>query len=472
MTNDDPSCQRQPSAGTRLEDTRSSAANDDRRASRLYSRLVALALACLAGCDQSTPEPDAAGEVRRSDPEAQTTKQVQVDQPGRWSLARGEAELTEEQRRGLEELRAIGYASGSVSARGATGVTHHVPERAMPGLNLVVSAHRPEAAILDMNGKLLHRWRFDPVDIWPEAAKSKSPNVDYWRRVHLLPGGDLLAMHSSFGLLKLDRDSNLVWSYKGSVHHDLDVTPDGHVVVLTQEVRVLPRILKTVPMYEDAVTYLDANGNELSSLSLVELVERSPASAALRDAAEAYTYRRSADLFHTNTVQYVTESLAEGTPLADAGDLVISIRNLHLVGIIRSETRELSWHQIGDWQEQHQPELLSNGRILLFDNLGTPDRSRVLELDPTSGEVVWKYQADQPGEFFSARCGSVQRLANGNTLITESDPGRAFEVDAGGNIVWEYRNPHRAGDRRQFVATLFEVIRITDDSVSDWLPKR
>jgi hypothetical protein len=39
-----------------------------------------------------------------------------------------------------------------------------------------------------------------------------------------------------------------------------------------------------------------------------------------------------------------------------------------------------------------------------------------------------------------------ERLANGNTLITESEGGRLLEVTPAGTIVWEYRNPVRGGE--------------------------
>ena len=51
--------------------------------------------------------------------------------------------------------------------------------------------------------------------------------------------------------------------------------------------------------------------------------------------------------------------------------------------------------------------------------------------------------------FFSSHRGAAQRLVNGNTLITDSAGGRAFEVTAEGQVVWSYLNPNRseAGDR-------------------------
>ena len=74
--------------------------------------------------------------------------------------------------------------------------------------------------------------------------------------------------------------------------------------------------------------------------------------------------------------------------------------------------------------------------------------------------------------FFTATCGTAERLPNGNTLITESDNGRAFEVTPDKEIVWEFYNPHRAGPDDEYIATLFEVIRLPSDFPTDWVGDR
>ena len=45
--------------------------------------------------------------------------------------------------------------------------------------------------------------------------------------------------------------------------------------------------------------------------------------------------------------------------------------------------------------------------------------------------------------FFSATMGSVQRLPNGNTLVTESLSGRVFEITPENDVVWDYVTPDR-----------------------------
>ena len=104
----------------------------------------------------------------------------------------------------------------------------------------------------------------------------------------------------------------------------------------------------------------------------------------------------------------------------------------------------------------------------MFDNLGNDGRARVIEFDPATREVEWLYEGGENG-LSSMTCGSNQRLANGNTLITESDSGRAVEVTPDKKVVWEYYTPGRAGENGELIATLFEVVRLPLDFPLGWL---
>ena len=53
--------------------------------------------------------------------------------------------------------------------------------------------------------------------------------------------------------------------------------------------------------------------------------------------------------------------------------------------------------------------------------------------------------------------GGAQRLQNGNTLITEAVFGRMFEVTQGGEVCWEYTNPHFAGYKELKVPELESI---------------
>jgi hypothetical protein len=42
-------------------------------------------------------------------------------------------------------------------------------------------------------------------------------------------------------------------------------------------------------------------------------------------------------------------------------------------------------------------------------------------------------------------------------------------VTPGGETVWEFVNPHRAGKHGNLIATLFDVVRLDPDFPLDWL---
>ena len=65
----------------------------------------------------------------------------------------------------------------------------------------------------------------------------------------------------------------------------------------------------------------------------------------------------------------------------------------------------------------------------------------------------------------SRRTLGAQRLPNGNTLITESDAGRVFEVTEGGDIVWEFVNLDimEAGEHR----VIWRMTRVSSGNWTD-----
>ena len=142
------------------------------------------------------------------------------------------------------------------------------------------------------------------------------------------------------------------------------------------------------------------------------------------------------DPLHCNSLQILRRDV-EG--LGRKGDLLLSVRELDLVLILDPRQARIRWiYGPGVLQRQHQPSLLDNNRLLIFDNGTFAKRSRVVELDPAKSKIVWTYQARG---FFSPIRGGCQRLPNGNTLIVESERGRALEVAPDGTLVWEFFNP-------------------------------
>ena len=391
---------------------------------------------------------------------------------GRWrktgSLSNNRP-VSEKQRRMIEKLQSIGYLTGSKPAPAESDVTVYNDKLAYNSLNLIVSGHAPEALLITMSGDIIHRWSCGLTKAWPELVTKKASATKYWkskmywRRAHLMGNGDLYAIFEGVGIIKLDKNSNLLWSKNNFAHHDLYVAKNGDVYLLTRKVHIDERFDPEKPIIEDFITVLDSEGNELKNVSILDMLENSPFAPVLTRT------KPSGDIFHTNTIELIEKPPADRNSPFKQGTLLISILYLDLVCAVDIEKESVYWVESNLWHRQHQPTLLDNGNMLVFDNQGLKKESSVLEIDPTTRKILWSYRGGEDGAFYSETCGSCQRLPNGNTLITESDPGRAFEVTPDKTIVWEYVNPNRAGKNKELIATLFDVIRLPHDFPVDWI---
>jgi hypothetical protein len=404
--------------------------------------------------------------VRRVSPAEETPTDPLVEtrmETGWWQIVRQPGGPSRDEI--LEGLDALGYMQSYREGESEYGVTVHDKARSQPGHNLIVSAHEPAVLLADMDGEVLHEWSFSFDDV-PVPDDYEPPGVfgaRCFRRARLLEGGELLAIYDRMGLIKLDQNSQLIWSLVGFYHHDLDVSADGTIHVLTHETEVVPRIHETRRTFEDFVTRVSPDGKVVDRFSLLEALERSRWASLLRKADP-----KREDVFHTNTIEVFDGRMAHLSPLFREGMILVSIWGLDAIAIVDPDKREVVWALSGMWHRQHEPVLLDNGNILLFDNMGHRGMSKVIEFEPFTQRVVWSYDGDADNDFYSELCGSSARLSNGNTLITESLSGRAFEVAPNGDVVWRWLSPYRVGPNGEGVAVLMEVIRLEPGFPLDW----
>jgi Arylsulfotransferase (ASST) len=429
----------------------------------LLLAFLVLSAGLAAGCGGPEPAPPP-GAVAAPVPGPEETEQPDTADDaaqGKWRKARqprsapGEA-LTGER---AAEVKAVPYLQGYRPAEDRPEILVHDAAAVAPGLDLYTSGHAAEAVLMDRDGQVLHRWRQPLRRLWPDlAADPVNARLEYWRRVHLFPNGDLLGIYEGLGIVKLDARSNVLWAHRGGIHHDLQVLPNGEIWVLDRDGKIVPRINPKAGILEDMITVLSPEGRVLRRVSLLKSLERSR-QASLLGRAE-----RSGDIFHTNTLEVLDGRFADRHPAFRRGNVLVSLLKLDTVAIVDPDREEVVWALTGSWRRQHQPTFLADGNLLLFDNRGAgPQSSRVLELDPLTGRTVWSYGGTRAADFFSKTLGSCQRLPNGNTLLTESENGRALEVTRDGRVVWEFYNPHRTGADGELVAVLFEMLRLPPD---------
>ena len=219
------------------------------------------------------------------------------------------------------------------------------------------------------------------------------------------------------------------------------------------------------------------------------------------------------DWVHLNSI-----SLLGPNKWFDRGDerfhpdnIICAGRQTNHIAIIDKKTGKLVWQvgpdytatealrKLGQIIGQHHAHMIprglpGEGNILVFDNGGWAgyvctdpsefmgfrtvrrDYSRVLEFDPTTLEIMWQYTPDEAGlrshinsyNFYSSIISGMQRLPNGNTLITEGTSGRIFEVTREHEIVWEYVSPYmREVAGRYQIPIVYRAYRVP----YEWVPQ-
>jgi len=211
---------------------------------------------------------------------------TQAPPPGLWQRAThgGAPEQAggEDDEQFAKRLSELGYLAGYEEAGGDTGVVVHDAQRCFEGLNLYTSGHGSGATLIDMGGVVRRSWRYDVAQLWPDEADT-FVDGGYFRRAHLFENGDLLAIYDPRDieapehqvLLKLDRDSKLIWSYGPGVHHDLEVLDDGRILTLTCGFRQTPDLFEGRRILDDYVTILSADGQLEKRVSILDCYRNS-----------------------------------------------------------------------------------------------------------------------------------------------------------------------------------------------------
>jgi hypothetical protein len=337
-----------------------------------------------------------------------------------------------------------------------SGVLRYDAARTQPGYTLYTLAPDLSAHLIDMNGKELHRWSLSRDEAMPGAAKETrtlfgmlDPQIEAG---YLFPNGDLLMVYEQKAigawdtlLVKLDKDSRILWKTKVKVHHAVDVVGDDRIYALSGEIKPpsgsppVPNLVG-MPYIDESVSILSSDGAALSTHSILDAM----ANARSMRLAETVPFSDHIEPLHSNALDVLTGQTARFIPGAKPGDVLLSLRNLDMLVVLDPETNSIVWALRGGWRQQHDVKMLPNGHILLFDNQGalmSRGRSRILEILPTTGAVAWSFAGTDDDPLDCEIRGGAQRLSGGNTLISESTAGRILEVTPDGTVVWEYVNP-------------------------------
>jgi hypothetical protein len=403
-----------------------------------------------------------------------------------------------------------------------TGTTLYDPGRTWSGFTVLSPLNTQAAIVIDMNGTVVKRWEGfvnsagGPVRVFPGGSVMAANGTNPPRQESL----ELVARDFDGKVLwrfdrneEIQRDGKTIWSARQ--HHDWQredypagyyspearpaVDNNGRTLILTHTNHSRPGIAGA-PLEDDKLIEVDRDGKVLWSWVASDHVDGFGFSPVARAAISAGRGGRGGgfDWLHINSATYVGPN-----KWFDAGDqrfapnhVIISSRQAGIVAIVGRDGR-IVWRIGPDFLEskelttirqiigQHHPHLIPKGlpgagNLMLFDNGGasgygaptavSPDGSaiyqragsRVLEINPTTLELVWSYTGPR---FFSTNISGAQRLPNGNTLITEGAPGRLLEVTADRRVVWEYIYPVFSGPNQ--ANAVYRGYRVP----YDWIPQ-
>ena len=121
----------------------------------------------------------------------------------------------------LEKLRSVPYTFDTQERvdPDISGVISHDSGKAFRGYNLVCRQLDLGAYLMDMDGEVVHAWTYP------------DPRPRFWMGAELFANGDLLTIHKLKSLLRLDWDSNLIWSKRIPAHHDFAFASDSSIYV-------------------------------------------------------------------------------------------------------------------------------------------------------------------------------------------------------------------------------------------------
>jgi len=348
------------------------------------------------------------------------------------------------------------------------GTTLYQPDKCCNGYTIVWDWATCGVRLINMNGRTAHAW---------QAERDPDRPVD---RARLLPNGNVLmqlgTMQTETGqLVELNWDGQLVWEWipEGTLphpnllgpHHDVFRKPNGNTLTICRE-RVPSQLLEDIrepnwrgqTIFGDAIIEIDPAGQVVWVWHTHDHLDLDyPRIIASPDWPPGVDNSTVSDWTHVNTVNALPENkwFDAGDQRFRPGNVLISPRQLDTIYLIDRETGEIVWEYSGDYfgglSGQHEPVMIEKGKpgagnILIFDNGASPTKdlghagaSYVLEIDPTTQQVVWVY--DKWLDFHSPYTSSAERLANGNTLICESLNTRTFEVTPEGETVWEHVTP-------------------------------
>lgn len=394
-----------------------------------------------------------------------------------------------------------------------TGTTIYNPAKAFNGYTIFQAAELG-AMLINMNGKEVKLWKGlhgFPNKMLPGGyvlghSGARDSRFGYQDNVDLVQVDWDGKVVWKFDQLEFIEDPGIEGRWMARQHHDyqregnpvgyytpgMDPQTNGGNTLILCHRNVYNKKITDKNLLDDTIIEVDWEGNIVWEWNCNEHFDELGFSQAARNVLFRDPNMHDCgggmgDWMHINSMSTLGPNkwYDQGDERFHPDNIIWDARESNITAIISKKTGKIVWQlgpdftltkelrKMGIIIGQHHAHMIPQGlpgagNILIFDNGGwagydvpsqtSPygskasrrDHSRVLEIDPTTLEVVWKYTPTEAGHlqpfhshhFYSPFISSAQRLPNGNTFITEGSGGRLIEVTAEHEVVWEYISPY------------------------------
>jgi len=312
------------------------------------------------------------------------------------------------------------------------------PELFEPGYRAIMGwdGDRYGVWLIDSAGQDAHYWPVDYRKLDPNGPLTLEPHG-----MEVLEDASILISFDSGRVLaRLDACGEPVWVKRGIFHHAIERADDGTFWAWRADDSAYGQS-------QYLVNFDARSGDTIREYSLTDdFVDRSAENRQIFAIPRGHTYyhgRSSSgsptDLFHPNDIEPLSAEIANRYPNFDAGDLLVSFRNLHLIAVFDPDDREIKWWSHGPWRFQHDPEFGKDGKILVYNNNYGRGRSSIVAIDPISRHLDVAF-SNGGVRFYSGWAGKIQRLPGGAVLIVVPEEGRVLEASWAGDKIFEFNN--------------------------------
>jgi hypothetical protein len=273
----------------------------------------------------------------------------------------------------------------------------------------------------------------------------------------LTEDGGLIFQGSCTPLVKIDKNSQLVWqNQEDCFHHSIEQDHEGNFWIPSNvhPYQIDKRYVGTEYGYlDDAITKVSADGEILFQKSVSNILIENNLKFLLSPFTDNDFFR---DPIHLNDIQPV---LTDG-PHWKRGDLFLSLRTPSMIILYRPSTNKIIWK--GTWyiSLQHDVNIVDDHRISIFNNNEMPDfdgkKVGDKKVDGNNEVVIYDFKTDSYSKYldesleqYDVRTFSQGRshiLDNDDLFIEDQNHGRILYFNNDASLQWQYVNRADNGD--------------------------